>query len=232
MKICVIIPALNEEKSIGRAISAIRESLQNLSLDHEIFVCDNGSSDNTSTISRSNGAQVINAPVRGYGSACLAGIAALPADCDIVLFMDADLSDDARDASGLLNPLIYNRADLVIGSRPLLAVPGSLTFVQKFGNWLSTYLIYRIWKYRYSDLGPFRAIRYSALLALKMNDLNYGWTIQMQIRAIKQKLRILEINVHYRRRVGVSKISGTIRGSVMAGMIILRTIWQELRVNK
>jgi hypothetical protein len=171
---------------------------------------------------------VVAEPERGYGAACLRAIAALPDSVEAVVFMDADWSDDPAEAALLLGPIYTGRADLVIGSRTLgNAEKGSLAPHQIFGNRLATALIRIIFGYRYTDLGPFRAIRVEALRKLDMRDRNYGWTIEMQIKALRRGLRVVEVPVSYRRRVGVSKISGNWRASCAAGAKI---IWTVLRL--
>ena len=165
---------------------------------------------------------------RGYGAACLAGIDALDPRCNVVLFMDADLSDVPEEADSLLAPIVNGEADMVIGSRVLGEVaPGAMSAPQRFGNWLAPALARLIWNVDYTDLGPFRAIRRDTLETLGMEDRDFGWTIEMQVRAAKRELRIAERPVSYRRRVGVSKISGTVRGVILAGWKILYVIARE-----
>ena len=171
---------------------------------------------------------MVSEPERGYGAACLRAMAALPEGIDAVVFMDADASDDPAEAALLLEPIYQGRADLVIGSRTLgRAEPGSLEPHQIFGNRLATLMIRVCFGHRYTDLGPFRAIRTDALRELGMRDRNYGWTIEMQIKALRHKLRVIEVPVSYRRRIGVSKISGNWRASIAAGAKI---IWTVLRL--
>ncbi|MFN0060759.1 MAG: TIGR04283 family arsenosugar biosynthesis glycosyltransferase [Planctomycetota bacterium] len=220
-RIAVVIPAFNEERAIDKVIRAIPPWVR------QIVVADNGSKDRTVEIARSCGAQVVIEPRKGYGSACLAGIAALDRP-DIVVFLDGDFSDHAEEMGCLVEPILRGDADLVIGSRRLgKAESGSVTPQQRFGNALACGLIRLFCRVRYTDLGPFRAIRYSALQRLRMNDLDYGWTAQMQIRAARLGLRALEAPVSYRRRIGKSKISGTIRGVVGAGTKIISTVFRE-----
>ncbi len=219
----LIIPALDEEPVIGRALDQIPRGLY-----REIIVADNGSRDRTAEIARARGVTVVTEPERGYGAACLRAIAALPAEIEAVVFMDADASDDAAEAVLLLEPIYQGRADLVIGSRTLgHAEEGSLQPHQIFGNRLATWLIRLCFGHRYTDLGPFRAIRTDALRTLGMRDRNYGWTIEMQIKALRHKLRVMEVPVSYRVRVGVSKVSGNWRASLAAG---LKIIWTILRL--
>ena len=221
--ITVIIPAFNEEKAIGKVIREIPKDLVT-----EIIVVNNNSDDNTKKVALSEGATVIDEPKRGYGQACLKGIAYLKdkrQKTDIVVFMDGDHSDYPSELSKLVRPIIENDMDMVIGSRTLgKAEKGALTPQQIFGNKLATTLIRLIYGIRYTDLGPFRAIKFSSLLELKMQDTNYGWTAEMQIKAAKQKLNISEVPVNYRPRIGTSKISGNLRGAILAGYKIIWTI--------
>lgn len=187
---------------------------------------DNGSTDGTARVARDHGAAVLDEPRRGYGRACLRAIAELPAGTDTVVFMDADGSDDPREARNLLEPIEQGRADIVLGSREMgRRESGSLTKHQRFGNALATWLIHLLHGHRYTDLGPFRAIRASSLASLGMRDPDYGWTIEMQIKALRAGLRVMEVPVSYRkRRAGVSKVSGNLWGSFAAGVKILWTI--------
>ncbi len=218
----LIIPAFDEEAAIGVTLSRVPPELYRV-----ILVADNGSRDRTAEIARSHGATVVPEPERGYGAACLRAISALPADIDIVVFMDADSSDNPAEAARLIAPIAQGRADLVIGSRELgHAEPGALLPHQRFGNWLATFLIRLLYGFRYTDLGPFRAIRRTDLDRLGMRDRNYGWTIEMQIRALQHKLRVEEVPVSYSRRIGVSKVSGNLEASVRAGVKILWTLFR------
>ena len=193
----------------------------------QIIVADNGSRDRTAEIALQAGATVVSEPRRGYGAACLRAMASLPPDAETVVFMDADSSDDPSEAACLLEPILKGRADFVLGSRTLgKAEKGALQPHQRFGNALATFLIQVLFGYSYTDLGPFRAIRLDALRKLDMRDRNYGWTIEMQIKAIRQKLRIEEVPVSYRNRIGVSKISGNLKASVLAGIKILWTVFR------
>lgn len=219
----VIIPAYNEAPSIGQVISAIPRDVVD-----EIIVVDNASTDDTAAIARGAGATVLHEPVRGYGKACLKGIAwckeAQPAP-SIVVFMDGDFSDYPEEMPSLVEPIIKGEADLVIGSRSLgQRERGALTVQQIFGNWLATRLLKLLFKTRFTDLGPFRAIRFSTLLALDMRDPTYGWTVEMQVKAAKRGVPFREVPVRYRKRIGTSKISGTLKGTVMAGYKILYTL--------
>jgi rSAM/selenodomain-associated transferase 2/rSAM/selenodomain-associated transferase 1 len=217
----LIIPALNEAQAIGRVLDAIPAWVT------EVIVVDNGSNDATAAVARQHGARVVNEPRRGYGMACLAGLRKL-GEADVVVFLDADFSDDPSEMARLVMPIERDQADLVIGSRTLGgALPGSLTVVQRFGNALSCVLIRILYGVHYSDLGPFRAIRRSCLDRLRMDDRDFGWTVQMQVRAARLRLRTLDQPVSYRPRIGTSKISGTLRGVVLAGTKIILTIFRE-----
>lgn len=221
--IAVIIPALDEEKSIGHVLQAIPRRIAKL-----VIVVDNGSSDRTARVARANGAQVFRERHKGYGAACLAGIAALPRDVEIVVFLDADYSDHPEEMDKLVEPILRNDADFVVGSRMVYAAARvSLAPQQRWGNWLATTLIRFLFGQRYTDLGPFRAISRTALESLQMSDRGYGWTVEMQIKAIRAGLRILEVPVQYRqRRLGKSKISGTLAGTMSAGSKILCTVFR------
>ncbi len=223
----VVIPAFNEENSVDKVIEDIPKSLV-----REIIICNNASTDRTAQVARAKGATVVLQPERGYGNACLKGLehiaqkAILP---DVVVFLDADYSDYPEEMTGLVAPILQGEKDLMIGSRALGNLePGSMTPQQIFGNWLATTLIYFFYNYKFTDLGPFRAIRYSELLDINMQDKTYGWTVEMQVKAAKLKLRCGEIPVQYRKRVGHSKISGTIKGTILAGHKILWTIFKLL----
>jgi len=218
----LIIPALDEEPAIGQTLGRVPRDLY-----REIIVADNGSRDRTAEIARSHGATVVWEPERGYGAACLRAISALPNNIEAVVFMDADASDDPAEARLLLEPIYEGRADLVIGSRTLgHAEKGALEPHQVLGNRIATGIIHAFYGHRYTDLGPFRAIRAEALQRLAMRDRNYGWTIEMQIKALRHKMRVLEVPVSYRRRVGVSKISGNWRASIAAGVKIMWTAFR------
>jgi glycosyltransferase involved in cell wall biosynthesis len=190
-----------------------------------VIVADNGSTDGTARAAGELGARVVSEPRRGYGYACLAGIAILPADAEIVVFMDGDYSDYPVELDDLVSAMSQHQADLVIGSRVLGEhEKGSLTPQQRFGNWLATRLIRWLYGFSYTDLGPFRAIRAEALRQLRMQDPTYGWTVEMQIKALQHRMKVVEIPVRYRKRIGKSKVSGTLSGSVKAGATILWTI--------
>jgi len=223
--IALIIPALDEELAIGPLLDAIDRRVI-----RDVIVGDNGSRDGTPEIARARGAEVVIIGERGYGAACAGALRRLAADVDIVVFMDADGSDDPEEIARLVEPIVQNCADLVIGSRPLGSIErGALTPQQRFGNWLATRLIARIYGHRYTDLGPFRAIRRELLDRIGMRDRRYGWTVEMQIRALQLRARIAEVPVKYRRRIGKSKISGTVTGVLKAGWWILYTIFRYAR---
>ena len=220
-RVWVVIPALNEERSIGKVIDAIPKWVT------RVIVVDNGSKDATAKVAREHGATVVDQPERGYGAACLAGIAAVDV-ADVVVFIDADFSDFPEEMANLVTPIVRDQADLVIGSRVTgTAEKGALTPQQRFGNALACFLIRVLYGPGYTDLGPFRAVRFSTLKAMRMDDRNYGWTVQMQVRAARMGFRGIEVPVSYRKRIGVSKISGTVRGVVLAGTKILSTVFIE-----
>ncbi|MDE2799911.1 MAG: glycosyltransferase family 2 protein [Gemmatimonadota bacterium] len=220
-RISVIIPVFNEQDAIEKVIGDIPDKLPT-----EIIVVDNGSTDQTAKLAAAMGARIIRENRRGYGSACLAGIAATN-EPDIVVFLDGDYSDHPNEMPDLIAPILENRADLVIGSRVLgNSEPGALMIQARFGNRLATSLIKILFGVSYTDLGPFRAIRYLALLDLNMRDKTFGWTVEMQVKAAKQPLKIQEVPVSYRKRIGVSKITGTLKGTLKAGWKILFTIFK------
>jgi hypothetical protein len=218
-RVSVVIPALDEESAIRAVIEAIPDWVD------EVIVADNGSTDRTAEVAHGAGARVVHEPERGYGAACLAGIAAAHAP-DVVVFLDGDFSDHPEEMARLVDPIAAGEADMVIGSRVLgRAEPGALTLPQRFGNRLACRLMQLFWRTRATDLGPFRAIRADALETLGMRDRNYGWTVEMQVKAAAAGLRPREVPVSYRRRIGTSKVSGTVRGVVGAGTKILGTIF-------
>lgn len=221
MRIVVVIPALNEERSLAKVLADIPRPLV-----EEVFVVDNGSTDRTAEVARACGATVVSEPRAGYGSACLAGLAALASDApDVVVFVDADYSDRPEEIPALVDPILSDRADFVVGSRILGdREPGALAPHARWGNWLATRLIRLLYGVQFTDLGPFRAIRYSALVLLHMKDRDYGWTAEMQAKAARAGLRSMEVPVSYHRRVGRSKITGTVKGTVLAGWKIITTI--------
>ena len=223
--VSVIIPVLNEESSIAKVIADLPSNDYKLN----IIVCDNGSTDKTPELAKEAGARVVFEPKRGYGAACLRALQEVSEVTDIIVFIDGDYSDHPQEMSKVLAPILLGEADFVIGSRMLGSrEKGALLPQARFGNWLATFLIRIFWGGEQTDLGPFRAIRKKKLDELKMEDQNFGWTVEMQIRALKKNLRIVEVPVSYRKRIGKSKISGTIKGSFLAGSIILRTIFREL----
>ena len=225
--VAFIIPALNEEAALAPMLDGLRSALDAAACaDADIVVVDNGSSDATAAVARKRGARVVSEPRRGYGQACLAGMAALSNSTQIVVFLDADGSDDPEDLVRLLAPVREGEADMVLGSRTAAARKSrAFTPQQAFGNWLATGLMRLFFGARYTDLGPFRVLRREALERLKMKDTNFGWTIEMQIKARRAGLRILEIPVNYRKRIaGRSKISGSLLGAARAGWKILWTI--------
>ncbi|UCH82825.1 MAG: glycosyltransferase family 2 protein [Candidatus Latescibacterota bacterium] len=220
MKASVIIPAFNEATSIGLVLDEIpRDDVE------EIIVVDNGSTDQTAAVADQHGARVVREVERGYGSACIKGMASIEAQTDIVVVLDGDHSDYPEDLPLLLAPIQSGAADFVMGSRVLgEAESGALQWNQRLGNALACSLIRWLYGVRFSDMGPFRAMRRDKLTALGMRDRNYGWNAEMQVKAIAAGLRILEVPVRYRRRVGTSKISGTVKGTVLAGAKIIGAI--------
>lgn len=224
MKISVIIPAFNEEQSIGKVVSDIPSFVD------EVVVVNNNSTDSTVQVAEEAGATVLTENRKGYGYACLKGMGYLRSkNTDVVVFLDGDYSDYPEEMVGLIKPIEHDGYDMVIGSRVLgTRERGALTPQQVFGNWLATRLMKLFYGVSYSDLGPFRAIKWSSLEKLNMVDPTYGWTIEMQLKAAKLKMKTTEIAVNYRVRIGVSKVSGTIKGAVMAGIKIIWTIFKYL----
>lgn len=219
----VIIPAFNEENAVGNVIKDIPNEYI-----REIIVVNNNSNDATKENAAAAGATVLDQPQQGYGNACLKGIEyikqlePLP---EIVVFLDADYSDHPEELPKLLKPILEDGYDMVIGSRALGAKEkGSMTPQQVFGNWLATRMMRILYNVNYTDLGPFRAIKYDALIKVDMKDRTYGWTVEMQLKAAKLGLKTTEVAVNYRKRIGFSKISGTIKGTVLAGHKIITTI--------
>ena len=220
----VIIPALNEENAISKVIKEIPEFVD------EIIVIDNGSNDNTSVVAKEFGATVLHEIKKGYGYACLKGlnyIRNLKDRTDVIVFLDGDYSDYPNQMSKLISPIIYDNFDFVLGSRKqILSEKGAMNSHQIFGNWLATTLMSLLFKSKFTDLGPFRAIKYDVLQKLNMCDKTYGWTVEMQLKILKHKYKYLEVPVKYRNRIGVSKVSGTLKGSIFAGIKILSWIFK------
>ena len=220
----VIIPAYNEADSIAKVINDIP------SIVNEIIVVSNNSTDNTEVNATKAGATVLQEPRKGYGYACLKGmkyIANQKIKPESIVFLDGDYSDFPEQLIELITPIIEENIDFVLGARVKeKREKGSMTPQQIFGNWLATYLMKILFKSSFKDLGPFRAIKYDKLIALKMEDKTYGWTIEMQLKALKQKFSYLEVPVKYRNRIGTSKVSGTLKGSILAGIKILNWIFK------
>lgn len=218
----VIIPAFNEEKAIAKVIAEIPKSVD------EIIVISNNSTDKTEAVAQKAGATVLSEIRKGYGYACLKGmeyIGRQENEPDIVVFLDGDYSDYPEELIKLIAPILNDNIDFVIGARvQSLRESGSMTPQQVFGNWLATFLMRVFFKAKFSDLGPFRAIKYKKLLRLQMQDKTYGWTVEMQLKVLKQKMSYVEIPVRYKNRIGVSKVSGTVRGTIMAGIKIIAWI--------
>ena len=221
--IVVIIPAHNEEASIGKVIQDIPGDLVST-----VIVGNNNSTDQTKEVAQTAGAVVVDESRKGYGWACLKGMAYIKSanlNPDVVVFLDGDYSDYPQELTLVVEPILNDNIDLVIGSRALgQKVKGSMTVPQVFGNWLATRLMRLFYGVKYTDLGPFRAIKYNKLLALNMQDKTYGWTIEMQIKAAKHKMTYREVAVNYKKRIGVSKVSGTVKGTIMAGIKILGAV--------
>lgn len=222
LRTVVIIPAYNEEPSIG----AVLDEIPRVYADR-VIVVDNASTDRTAEAARAHGAEVLREERRGYGAACLRGIAATGDDVDVVVILDGDHSDYPEDLPDLLAPIADDRADFVIGSRVLgRAEKGALPWNQRWGNALACALIRILFGRRFTDMGPFRAVRRRHLLAFAMEDPTYGWNVEMQAKAILAGVRMVEVPVRYRRRIGASKISGTVRGTIKAGTKIIVTIFK------
>ena len=223
----VIIPAFNEQNAVGLVVDEIPKNLVS-----EIIVIDNGSTDDTYQVAEEKGATALKETRRGYGQACLKGLEYLHqsnSQPDIVVFIDGDHSDYPEEMSEIVEPIIRDGVDMVIGSRALgHKERGAMTPQQIFGNWLATNLMRRFYGTTYTDLGPFRAVKYTSLVAMHMQDRNYGWTVEMQLKAAKLKMKTVDIPVNYRVRIGKSKVSGTVKGTVMAGYKIITTIFKYL----
>ena len=220
----VIIPAYNEEKAIGYVIQDIPSSVS------EVIVISNNSTDDTIQVAKNAGATVLSESRKGYGYACLKGmeyIAQQETKPDIIVFLDGDYSDYPQELTQIIAPIIKDDIDFVIGARvPRFREKQSMTPQQVFGNWLATTLMKSFFNATFTDLGPFRAIKYEKLVALNMEDKTYGWTVEMQLKVLKQKMSYVEIPVHYKNRIGISKVSGTVKGAIMAGIKIIGWIFK------
>ncbi|MDT0650089.1 glycosyltransferase family 2 protein [Autumnicola edwardsiae] len=224
----VIIPAYNEEASIGKVVAEVPGFVD------EVIVVSNNSTDDTKKNAKSAGATVISEKKKGYGYACLKGMEYIKKQSfdrlrkpDIVVFLDGDYSDYPSELANIVKPVIEENVDFVVGARvKKWREKGAMTFPQIFGNWLATSLMKLFFNAKFTDLGPFRAIKYNKLLALKMQDKTYGWTIEMQLKALRQNLSYTEIPVHYKNRIGISKVSGTVKGAIFAGVKILSWIFK------
>lgn len=231
----ILIPALNEEQSIQLVLKDLFSLLKSTHKSYsikEIIVVDNNSIDKTSEVAKKMGATVLTETRKGYGSACLKGLEYIFSsgnNNEIIVFLDADYSDDPLELEKIIEPILNDKADLVIGSRTLgVKEKGSMTFAQTAGNALAALLIRIFYHYEFTDLGPFRAIRKTTLASLNMKDKNFGWTVEMQIKAAKAKIRCFEVPVTYKRRIGKSKISGTVKGTILAGSKILWLLFKSL----
>jgi len=222
--ITVIIPAFNEEASIGKVIAEIPEMVS------EIIVVDNNSTDTTAKVAKEAGATVLFEKNKGYGNACLKGlqyISQAKEKPDIVVFLDGDYSDYPSELTKIVAPILEDDIDFVVGARiKELREAGSMTFPQRFGNELATKLMMLFFNSKFTDLGPFRAIKYEKLLQLNMQDKTYGWTVEMQLKVLKKKYTYTEVPVKYKNRIGVSKVSGTVKGAIFAGIKILSWIFK------
>jgi len=220
----VIIPAFNEENSISKVIEELPELVS------EVIVVNNNSTDQTAAVARKAGATVLTETRMGYGYACLKGLNYVREQSktpDIIVFIDGDYSDYPQELSKIVAPIIEGGVDFVIGARvKSLREKGSMTPQQVFGNKLATFLMRVFFGAKFTDLGPFRAIRYDKLLQLNMEDKTYGWTVEMQLKALKQKLAYVEVPVRYKKRIGISKVSGTVKGTIFAGIKILGWIFK------
>ncbi len=223
-KIVVIIPALNEEESLPKVLKDIPEYVD------ETIVVDNGSTDSTITVADKNGATVLTEVEKGYGAACLKAIDYIKnKNYDIIVFLDGDYSDFPEEMNLLIEPIIKDNYEVVIGSRILgKREKGAMLPQALFGNWLASFLIKLFWNYKFTDLGPFRAVKYSSFLKLNMQDRNYGWTVELQIKAAKQKMKCMEVPVSYRKRIGKSKVTGTLKGTAKASFKILYLIFRSV----
>lgn len=226
----VIIPAFNEEKSIAKVIAEIPDFVE------EIVVVNNNSTDQTAQVATKAGASVLTEKSKGYGYACLKGIDYLSQKDktpDILVFLDGDFSDFPQELTKVIQPIIDGRVDFVVGARVKeLRASGSLTPQQVFGNWLACFLMKILYQSSFTDLGPFRAIRWETLENLKMSDKTYGWTIEMQLKVLRQKISYQEVPVSYKKRIGVSKVSGTVKGTIFAGVKIIGWIFKHYLSKK
>lgn len=226
----VIIPAFNEEKSIAKVIAEIPDFVE------EVVVVNNNSTDQTAQVAANAGATVLKEKSKGYGYACLKGIDYLSQEQnkpDILVFLDGDYSDYPQELTKVIQPILEDKADFVVGARvKALSERGSLTPQQVFGNWLACFLIKLLYKSNFTDLGPFRAIRWETLEKLKMRDKTYGWTVEMQLKVLRQKITYQEVPVSYKKRIGVSKVSGTVKGTIFAGMKIIGWIFKHYLSKK
>ncbi|MGW9684131.1 glycosyltransferase family 2 protein [Flagellimonas sp. 2504JD1-5] len=223
-EIKVIIPAVNEGDSIGKVVSGLPKSVS------EVIVVNNGSTDDTVENAEKAGATVLTENQRGYGFACLKGmdyIAEQSKQPDIIVFIDGDYSDYPEELDKVVAPILEKDIDFVVGARKKsLREPGSMTPQQVFGNQLATFLMRLLFRAKFTDLGPFRAIKYNKLIALEMQDKTYGWTVEMQLKVLRKKMSYTEVPVRYKRRIGVSKVSGTVKGTIFAGIKILGWIFK------
>jgi glycosyltransferase involved in cell wall biosynthesis len=228
MIIAAVIPVFNEETSIGKVVGDFPSGIIS-----EILVINNNSTDNSVKVAQNAGATVLDENIQGYGAACLAGINYLKEkQCDIIVFLDGDYSDFPREMNLLLNPVINQGYDFVIGSRVLgKREKGALPLQSRLGSLVAGFLINLFWRVKYTDLGPFRAIKFDKLIELNMMEKRFGWTVEMQIKAAKKKYKILEVPVSYRKRIGVSKVTGTVKGTILASIVIMKTIIKLIFVN-
>jgi glycosyltransferase involved in cell wall biosynthesis len=221
MRVSVIVPALDEEEAVGTVVRSIPPDLVD-----EVIVVDNGSTDSTAAKAQEAGAIVVGEPIRGYGAACRAGLMATT-ETDVVVFLDGDNSDDPRDLPRLLSPIGNGAADFVLGSRLSGSQEaGSMPFHARLGNWFIARLMNRVYGLNITDIGSFRAIRRDLLLSLEMEQMTFGWPVEMLVKASKRGARIREVPVSYRKRIGESKVSGTVKGSLLAAYYML---WIPLR---
>ncbi len=220
----VIIPAFNEEDSIDKVIRALPNSVS------EIIVVNNNSTDKTGENALKAGATVLTEDRKGYGNACLCGMEYIAKQSkvpDIIVFVDGDYSDYPEELSKIVKPILEENMDFVVGARKKeLREPGSMTPQQVFGNWLATFLMRLFFRAKFTDLGPFRAIKYEKLKELQMEDKTYGWTVEMQLKVLRKKMTYTEVPVRYKKRIGTSKVSGTVKGTIFAGIKILGWIFK------